>query len=117
MPGMDAQSVARAAATAPAGAASPLAVAEKAVAPDPVVVRSPAEIECEGRRGRFVTASGTGARACQFTTRDAGSACTRGSECEGDCLARSMTCAPVRPLFGCNDVIEDDGRRVSLCLE
>jgi hypothetical protein len=33
------------------------------------------------------------------------------------CLARSGTCAPIMPLFGCNEVLDKQGRRVTLCIE
>jgi hypothetical protein len=46
-----------------------------------------------------------------------GKACTRQSQCEGYCLARSGTCAPITPMFGCNDILQDDGREVTLCLD
>ena len=32
-------------------------------------------------------------------------------------LARSGTCAPITPMFGCNDILQDDGREVTLCLD
>ena len=25
------------------------------------------------------------------------------------CLARSQTCAPFKPLFGCNEILQDNG--------
>jgi hypothetical protein len=55
--------------------------------------------------------------ACVTLTRDGGKACTRQSQCEGYCLARSGTCAPITPMFGCNDILQDDGREVTLCLD
>lgn len=54
---------------------------------------------------------------CVNPTRDAGKACRRGSDCEGLCLARSFTCAPYDPLFGCNEILQDDGSRVTYCLQ
>ncbi len=77
---------------------------------------SPAGLACEAAGGAFVR-TGHGLQSCQSRTRDAGKSCRTGSDCDGACLARSMSCAPVRPLFGCNDVVEDDGRRVSLCID
>jgi hypothetical protein len=54
---------------------------------------------------------------CQFTTRDGGKRCTRESQCEGLCLARSGTCAPVEPLMGCHDILQDNGTRATQCIE
>jgi hypothetical protein len=91
--------------------------AQPAAEPAPPVVKSPAEIACEKLGGRLVRV-GTGlATACQRVMRDAGKSCRRKSDCEGECLARSGTCAPLAPLFGCNDVLQDDGRQVSLCID
>jgi hypothetical protein len=61
---------------------------------------------------------GTGElRTCVFTTRDGGKQCNRESQCEGVCLARSGTCSPVKPLLGCNEILQDNGARVTLCIE
>ena len=50
-------------------------------------------------------------------TRDAGKTCRRQTDCETECLARSRTCAPITPLFGCNPVLQADGREVNLCID
>jgi hypothetical protein len=42
---------------------------------------------------------------CQRPTADAGRACRQASDCEGGCLARAGVCAPVTPLFGCQDLL------------
>ncbi|MBD3765388.1 MAG: hypothetical protein IE927_11870, partial [Rhodobacterales bacterium] len=62
-------------------------------------------------------AGASAAMTCVRPTRDAGRACTRQTQCQGYCLARSGTCAPFAPLFGCHDVLQADGRRVTLCLD
>ena len=54
---------------------------------------------------------------CIQPTRDGGKRCTRESQCDGVCLARSGTCAPVKPLLGCNEVLQDNGVRATLCIE
>ncbi|MCU0828691.1 MAG: hypothetical protein MUE52_15120 [Tabrizicola sp.] len=83
----------------------------------PGEVKSEAQLACEKRKGRWV-AVGTGAiRSCVFPTRDSGKQCTRGSDCEEACLARSMTCAPFKPLWGCNEILQDNGVRVTQCIE
>jgi hypothetical protein len=78
---------------------------------------SPEQLVCERRGGRFMRAGQTGAMACVRTTRDAGKQCRRGSDCEGVCLARSGTCAPLAPLFGCHEILQNDGSRVTQCLD
>lgn len=127
-------------AAAPAPEAGPEAVAEDGAAADvpaadlpaadvpaeeataeevvtPAVLKSPEQVKCEKQGGIWARAGKSEARTCVKQTRDGGKQCTRGSQCEGLCLARSGTCAPVTPLFGCNEILEDDGRRVTLCIE
>jgi len=74
-------------------------------------------IACERRGGRLTAGPGTGSLICAITPRDAGQTCARATDCEGECLARSRTCAPVVPLRGCNDVLDSSGRSTRLCLE
>jgi len=89
-------------------------------APPPVEQAAPKpeqQVLCEKRGGNW---SGVGSgilRMCVFETRDNGKSCDRESDCEGVCLARSRTCAPVKPLLGCNEILQDDGARVTLCIE
>jgi hypothetical protein len=87
---------------------------EEVAAPPPA---SPEEARCIRSGGTWATAGQSGAKACVKLTRDGGKACTRQSQCEGFCLARSGTCAPITPMFGCNDILQDDGREVTLCLD
>ncbi len=54
---------------------------------------------------------------CVLRTKDSGKSCQRSSQCEGDCLARSQTCAPYTPLFGCNAILQDNGLEVTLCID
>jgi hypothetical protein len=79
--------------------------------------KTPEQISCEKKGGNWTRVGKTQSRTCAQRTRDAGKQCRRDRDCEGVCLARSATCAPVTPLFGCNDVIQDDGRRMTLCLD
>jgi len=53
---------------------------------------------------------------CTGVPKDAGKACSKASDCAGDCLARSRSCAPVVPLFGCNEVLDESGAQVTECL-
>lgn len=77
---------------------------------------SPEEAACRSKGGQWATV-GKGAQTCVETTRDAGKSCRKASQCEGLCLARSGTCAPIKPLFGCNDILQDDGSQVTLCID
>lgn len=108
------------AAAEPAEPASPwneVAPAAPPPAPEVVEAKSPGEIACEERGGRYVALGGTGARTCVTPTRDGGKQCRRDGDCSGQCLARSNTCAPMTPLLGCNEILQSDGRRVTLCLD
>lgn len=71
--------------------------------------------DCTRTGGRMVRAGLSSAMTCIHETTDSGKQCRTSVECQGDCLARSGTCAPVRPLFGCNDILMNDGRRATLC--
>lgn len=70
---------------------------------------------CTRSGGTMMAAGMARGMVCIYDTRDAGKQCRRGSDCEGDCLARSGTCAPARPLFGCNEILMDSGARATLC--
>lgn len=94
--------------------AADAALAPEEPAPPP---RSPEEIACARKGGDWVGTGQSGARACVRPTRDGGKRCSRESQCEGFCLARSGTCAPVTPLFGCNDILQDNGVMVTLCID
>jgi hypothetical protein len=84
---------------------------------EPVKPMSPEQMLCEKTGGQWALAGTTGANICIKPTRDGGKLCRKKSDCEGLCLARSGTCAPFTPLFGCNEVLEKDGRRVTLCID
>lgn len=89
------------------------AVAAEAAPPAP---KSPEALACEKKGGDW---SGTGLgslRTCVFPTRDGGKRCTRQSDCDSLCLARSGTCSPIKPLLGCNDILQDNGVRATLCI-
>ena len=87
-------------------------------APAPArVVKSPGQLACERRGGSYARAGAGGAFVCVRATRDGGKQCRKESDCESACLARSRTCSPITPLLGCNDILQNDGRRVTLCLD
>lgn len=80
--------------------------------PNPLTV---ATRDCERSGGRMVKAGIANAMTCIHETSDSGKQCRRSGDCEGDCLARSGTCSPVRPLFGCNEILMSEGQRAVLC--
>ena len=82
----------------------------------PEVKKSAAQIACEKKKGVWAKV-GAGAHGCVTYTRDGGKACDRAQQCDSACLARSGTCAPYKPLVGCNDILDDQGRRMTQCLE
>ncbi|MFC2969856.1 hypothetical protein [Acidimangrovimonas pyrenivorans] len=76
-----------------------------------------AKARCEATSGSFGPApGGKGGMICFHKTRDAGKICTAGSQCEGQCLARSGTCAPVTPLMGCQEILLGGGVRMTQCI-
>lgn len=84
---------------------------------EPKPPSSPEEAACVKKGGLWIHAGKSIAYTCIRITRDSGKQCRKGSDCQGSCLARSMTCAPYDPLFGCNDILQDDGSRVTLCID
>ena len=112
-------------ALAPAGAATPVP-AEASPKPlaepiaEPVVAKpiaSPQELACIKKGGTWRSTGKSGGEACFNLTKDAGKSCKRESDCDGYCLARSRTCAPFKPMFGCNEILQDNGVMVTLCID
>ncbi len=90
---------------------------EEAAVEEPQVVKSPEQLRCERRGGSFSSvAEGSNTKTCVQRTRDGGKRCDQESDCQGRCLARSMTCSPIDPLLGCNEIIQDNGAAVKLCI-
>lgn len=54
---------------------------------------------------------------CSLPNLDAGKACQTAADCVGVCLAESRTCSPVRPIFGCFALLDDQGREVTMCAD
>lgn len=100
----------------PAAQAAVDAAAE-AAAPPPPVYKSPAQLACEEKKGVYSKVGSSGARACVLETRDAGKHCSRKGDCQGQCLARSQTCSPITPLFGCQDILGLNGERMTQCID
>lgn len=80
-------------------------------------VKSASQIACEEDGGTWARAGANGGMSCVRQTRDGGKQCDSKTDCQGECLARSRTCAPIQPLFGCNAVLMDNGAEVSLCID
>lgn len=86
--------------------------------PDPVAPFFAAEqAACLARGGMYQRVGQSDVRACIFATQDAGRSCTSSAACEGMCLARSGTCAPVTPLYGCHEIVQNNGLRTTQCLQ
>lgn len=83
----------------------------------PVTPKSEMQLACEKKHGKWSGIGKGNARACIYQTRDGGKQCDRESQCDGVCLARSGTCSPFKPLYGCNEILQDNGARVTLCLD
>jgi hypothetical protein len=90
---------------------------EMAAPPPPPLLKSPSQIACEKKGGRFARAGNSTTFVCVRKTRDGGKACRRETDCEGLCLARSRSCAPITPVLGCQDILTRDGLRVTQCVE
>ena len=98
-------------------AKSTTAETEPATAAPPPAPLSPSALACKKKGGRYIKTGSGDLRACVKVTGEEGKSCKRETDCTGSCLARSGTCAPVKPLFGCNEILQADGRRVTLCLD
>lgn len=72
--------------------------------------------QCDKDGGNWGKAPGNGTFTCFRTLSDANKTCSRESDCQGLCLARSRTCTPVTPLFGCNEVLGSNGLRQTRCV-
>ncbi|MEE9388854.1 MAG: hypothetical protein V3U96_09595 [Paracoccaceae bacterium] len=72
---------------------------------------------CLAKDGRFGEVGNIGLFTCFVPTGDAEKRCSASTDCEGLCLARSGTCAPVTPMLGCHDVLGSLGGRSTLCTQ
>lgn len=71
---------------------------------------------CEAEGGQFQGGEESGRYICYQTTKDANTSCSQASDCEAGCLARSRTCAPIKPMFGCHEFIGSSGLIEEVCL-
>jgi hypothetical protein len=99
----------------------PDAKKEPAPKPDlekaPVTPKSEMQLACEKKGSRWFKIGDGEKYACVRETKDSGKRCEKESQCDGVCLARSGTCSPFKPLYGCNEILQDNGARVTLCLD
>ena len=77
----------------------------------------PHRTACERDGGRWGVAGNGVTFACYRDTRDANKQCRVAGDCEGHCLARSRTCSPIKPFFGCHQVLNQSGGVTTLCIE
>lgn len=80
-------------------------------------ILSPQSAACARDGGQWGKVPGRDAFVCYRLTRDANQPCTTKRDCDGLCLARSRTCAPQVPFFGCHEVLAANGARQTLCIE
>lgn len=78
---------------------------------------SPEEAACRNSGGRWGSAGKSGALSCFHASKDGGKACHKQGDCSSQCLARSKTCAPFWPIFGCTEVLQKDGSLGKLCID
>ena len=89
-----------------------------AAAPAPVEAPLPPEaLACLKKRDKWLPSGRGTAMICTHFTADAGKFCRKASDCEGYCLARSNTCAPMTPMLGCTEILQADGAKVTLCID
>ena len=83
---------------------------------DPNIVSQQKSL-CEERGGRWGAGGKAANLVCYMTPEDANTFCSVDTDCEGFCLARSRSCAPVTPMFGCNDVLNARGAMQTVCID
>ncbi|MGC8201894.1 hypothetical protein ACP2AV_04220 [Aliiroseovarius sp. PTFE2010] len=77
-----------------------------------------ARVQCTMDGGRWAKGGADGGYLCLRVPKDAGQSCKKSTDCSTNiCLARSRSCAPVAPLFGCNEILTRTGRVATMCLE
>lgn len=71
---------------------------------------------CLEREGRFGEGTAEGTFLCYLNTKDAEKSCSKSTDCDGECLARSRTCSPIKPILGCQDILSSSGKTSRLCV-
>lgn len=92
---------------------------EAALPPTPLQAAEEACVAAGGSFGRVPGApeDAPEVRICYREPDDANTGCSAATDCEGACLARSRTCAPVIPLLGCHQVLSSSGVEVEQCID
>lgn len=72
---------------------------------------------CEADGGRWGAGGSSGAFVCYRMTSDGNQFCRSAGDCEGLCLARSNTCTPVTPFFGCHEILNSAGVPQTICID
>lgn len=72
---------------------------------------------CQKEGGRFGRSANGVTFVCYRPMPDANQTCATGRDCAGLCLARSRTCSPVEPFYGCHEILSSTGLRQTLCVE
>lgn len=72
---------------------------------------------CERDGGRWALAIGQSTFVCYHNLSDANKTCSTANDCEGLCLARSRSCSPVKPFYGCHEVLSSTGVQQTLCVQ
>jgi hypothetical protein len=72
---------------------------------------------CEADGGRWGAGGRSGAFVCYRQTPDANQYCRSANDCEGMRLARSNTCTPVTPFFGCHEILNSAGVPQTICID
>ncbi len=83
----------------------------------PTGERSPllVEQECVAAGGQMVI--GLAGPQCARPEPDAGKRCSDSAECSGLCLAKTRTCSPVTPYFGCHEILGAGGAPAVICVD
>ena len=79
------------------------------------------KMQCEADGGTFQEGGLTGALMCFRPTIDAGTTCKNSNGCQSLCFAYEDRdegyCAAVTPIFGCNEIFDENGQRGVLCID
>lgn len=75
------------------------------------------KMACERDGGRWGPAQGKSVFVCYRDLADAGRGCLTADDCDGLCLARSRSCSPIEPFFGCHEVLLKGGQPATLCID
>ena len=72
--------------------------------------------QCRADGGRWGRTPSAGS-ACFRDAPDANDPCASANDCSVLCLARSRSCAPFSPFFGCHEVLTASGAQATQCTQ